>query len=149
MTSPESPAAPSIYTRIIAGEIPGRFVWRDDRAVAIVDIRPLNRGHCLVIPVEQIDHWLDLPAELASHLTLVAQAVGRAVQEAFSPLRVGLMIAGFEVPHTHLHVVPVGSMHHLDFAQADTAPDPADLDTVAATLRATLRDHGHGTNVPD
>jgi histidine triad (HIT) family protein len=147
MPSPESPP-PSIYTRIIAGEIPGRFVWRDDRAVAIVDIRPLHRGHCLVIPIEQIDHWIDVPEDLAAHLMTVARAIGRALQEAFSPLRVGLMIAGFEVPHTHLHVVPVEGMQHLDFGQADTAANAEDLDRVAATVRTTLRTHGHGASVP-
>jgi histidine triad (HIT) family protein len=142
--SSENPApGPSIYSRIIAGEIPGRFIWRDDRAVAIVDIRPLNRGHCLVIPVEQVDHWIDLPEDLAAHLMGVAGAVGRAQQEVFSPARIGLMIAGFEVPHTHLHVVPMGGMRHLDFGQADPDPDPGDLDEVATLLRSALRSHGH------
>lgn len=139
---------PSIYSRIIAGEIPGRFVWRDDRAVAIVDIRPLNRGHCLVIPIEEIDHWIDLPADLAAHLFTVAGHIGRAQQAVFGPKRVGLMIAGFEVPHTHLHVVPMEGMRHLDFAQADTGADPADLDAVAEALRAELRRAGHGDHVP-
>lgn len=139
----------SIFSRIIAGEIPGRFVWSDDRAIAMVDIRPLNRGHCLVIPRLEVDHWLDLDPELTDHLLAIARAVGEAQRVAFAPERVGLMIAGFEVPHVHVHVVPMDTMAHLDFANADPSPDPDDLDAVAATLVATLTDLGHGANMPD
>ncbi|MDP6976961.1 MAG: HIT family protein [Acidimicrobiales bacterium] len=134
---------PTIFTRIIEGEIPGRIVWRDHVCVAMVDIRPLNRGHVLVIPVAEVDRWTDLSAEVAAHCTEVAHAVGNAQQAAFSPARVGLMVAGFEVPHTHLHVVPIDHMGHLDFAQADTDADPDDLDAVADILREALRAAGH------
>lgn len=133
----------SIFTRIIEGEIPGRIVWRDDHCVAMVDIRPLHRGHTLVIPITEVDRWTDLSAEVASHCLTVAHSVGRAQQEAFAPARVGLVIAGFEVPHAHVHVVPIDDMRDLDFSRVDTDPDPADLDSVADTLRATLRAHGH------
>ena len=133
----------SIFTRIIEGEIPGRIVWRDDRSVAMVDIRPLSEGHTLVIPIAEVDHWVDLDAELATHLMGVAREVGRAQVEVFAPARVGLMIAGFEVPHTHLHVVPMSSMRNLDFSTADTDPDPGSLDSVADRLRSALRSLGH------
>ena len=104
---------PSIFTRIINGEIPGRIIWRDDTCVAMIDIRPLNRGHVLVIPVTEVDQWTDLPAEVVTHCTGVAHAVGRAQKAVLSPARIGLMVAGFEVPHTHLHVVPLENMSHL------------------------------------
>ena len=133
----------SIFTRIINGEIPGRIIWRDDTCVAMIDIRPLNRGHVLVIPVTEVDQWTDLPAEVVTLCTGVAHAVGRAQMAVLSPARIGLMVAGFEVPHTHLHVVPLESMGHLDFAQADPDPDPADLDAVADLLRGALRAGGH------
>ncbi len=129
---------PSIFTCIIDGEIPGRIVWRDEVCVAMVDIRPLNRGHTLVIPIAEVDQWTDLPAEVAAHCTSVAHAVGRAQKAAFSPTRIGLMVAGFEVPHTHLHVVPIDHMGHLDFANADADADPDDLDAVAEALRTAL-----------
>ena len=128
----------SIFTRIIDGEIPGRIVWRDEVCVAMVDIRPLNRGHVLVIPLLEVDQWTDLPAGVAAHCTTVAHAVGLAQKAAFSPTRIGLMVAGFEVPHTHLHVVPIDHMGHLDFANADAAADPDDLDAVAEALRTAL-----------
>lgn len=130
---------PSIFTRIIDGEIPGRFVWRDDVCVAFLDVRPLNRGHVLVVPRAEIDHWVDLDPAVAAHLMTVAQRVAAAQQAAgLAPGRVGLMIAGFEVPHVHVHIVPISSMAHLDFALADTSPDPSELDAVADRLRAHL-----------
>ena len=130
---------PTIFTRIIDGEIPGRFVWRDDVCVAFMDVRPLNRGHVLVVPRAEVDHWVDLDAGTTTHLMGVAQRVAAAQQAAgLAPGRVGLMIAGFEVPHVHVHVVPIETMAHLDFSQADTGPDPADLDTVADLLREHL-----------
>ena len=138
----------TLFTRIIDGEIPGRFVWRDDRAVAFLTIAPMAPGHTLVVPVAEVDHWLDLDAELAAHLMGVAQQVGRAQQAAFRPVRVGLLVAGLEVPHCHLHVVPISSEADLDFAKADHSPDPAALDDAADRLRAALREAGHGDVVP-
>ncbi len=134
---------PSIFSRIIQGELPGRFVWRDDLAVAFLTIAPLRPGHTLVVPIEEVDHWLDCEPELLSHLTMVAHKVGRAVQEAFSPVKVGLMIAGLEVSHTHLHIVPISGLQDLDFANADANPDPAAMDAAAEKLRAALRSAGH------
>ncbi len=130
---------PSIFTRIIDGEIPGRFVWRDEVCVAFMDVRPLNRGHVLVVPRVEVDHWVDLDSETVAHLMAVAHGVAAAQQAArLAPDRVGLVIAGFEVPHVHVHVVPISTMAHLDFTQADTSPDPDDLDTVADQLRKYL-----------
>ncbi len=139
----------SIFTRIIDGELPGRFVWSDPTAVAMVDIRPLHRGHVLVIPRDEVDHWVDLSPASASHLMTVAQQIAKVQQQLFSPQRVGLMIAGFEVPHTHLHVIPINSMADLDFANADTSVRADELDSVRDSLRAGLRDAGHGEFVPD
>ena len=128
----------SIYTRIIDGEIPGRFIWEDEVCVSFLDIRPLARGHALVVPRQEIDQWTDLEAETAGHLVEVAHAIGNAQKALLSPARIGLMIAGFEVPHVHVHVVPMNSMAALDFGQADPDPDPADLDQLQADLRDRL-----------
>ncbi len=128
----------SIFTRIIDGEIPGRFVWKDDVCVAFLDVRPLARGHVLVVPREEVDHWTDLPADTAAHLMSVAHRVGNAQKAVLDPARIGLMIAGFEVPHVHIHVVPMESMANLDFRSADTNPDQADLDEVHNQLQAAL-----------
>lgn len=134
---------PSLFTKIIRGELPGRFVWRDAQAVAFLTIAPLQPGHTLVVPIEEIDHWLDVPPDLMQHLTSVAQKVGQAVQSSFRPTKVGLMVAGLEVPHVHLHVVPIKSLGDLDFAKADGSPAPEALDAAAEKLRAALREAGH------
>jgi histidine triad (HIT) family protein len=133
---------PTIFTRIIEGELPGRFVWRDDVCVAFLSIAPLRPGHTLVVPRAEVDHWIDLDPEINAHLMRVAQQIASAQQRAFSPGRVGLMIAGLEVPHVHLHVVPIDGITDLDFANVDPDPDPDSLDTAAETLRAALRDAG-------
>jgi histidine triad (HIT) family protein len=128
----------TIFTRIINGELPGRFVHRDDRCVAFLSIAPLQPGHTLVVPIEEIDHWLDAPPELNAHLLAVAQRIGIAAQSVFSPTKVALIIAGLEVPHLHLHVVPMRTEADLHFANADTTPDPAALDDAAERLRTAL-----------
>ncbi|MEM9467115.1 MAG: HIT family protein [Actinomycetota bacterium] len=128
----------SIFTRIIDGEIPGRFVWTDDVCVAFLDVRPLARGHVLVVPRAEIDQWTDLDADTVAHLTAVAHRIGQTQKALLSPARVGLMIAGFEVPHVHVHVVPIDGMGDLDFSQADTDPDQADLDALRDQLAAAL-----------
>ncbi len=131
---------PTIFTRIIDGEIPGTFVWQDDHCVAFMSINPLQRGHVLVVPREEVDHWIELGDDLAAHLMSVSKRLGNAVQAAFSPERVGLMIAGFEVPHTHVHVVPMFGISDLDFANAATSVDRDDLDAAAAAIIAALDD---------
>src|SRR5438105_2812107 len=119
---------PTIFTRIIKGEVPGRFVYRDERCVAFLSIAPLKPGHTLVVPIEEVDHWLDLDPALLAHLTATAQRVGRAIQRAFKPVKVGLMVAGLEVPHVHLHLVPITDLRDLDFARQDKSAKPEDLD---------------------
>ena len=133
---------PTIFTRIIDGELPGRFVWRDDDCVAFLSINPLRPGHTLVVPRAEVDHWIDLPVEANAHLMRVAHAIGTAQMEAFHPARVGLIIAGLEVPHVHLHVVPIDSEQDLSFANADLAPSAEEMDDAAQRLRIALRAQG-------
>ncbi|CAN5747597.1 HIT family protein [soil metagenome] len=133
----------TLFTRIIDGEIPGRFVWRDERCVVFLTIAPLQPGHCLVVPVEEVDHWLDLAPDLATYLFGVAQIIGTAQQAAFASRRVGLIIAGLDVPHTHLHVVPMRDESDLVFANADPEPTAAALDDAADRIRHQLRATGH------
>lgn len=133
---------PSVFTRIINGELPGRFVWSDEVCVAFLSINPLQPGHTLVVPRTEVDHWIDLDAATAEHVLRVAKVIGEAQQQVFEPGRIGLMIAGFEVPHTHVHVVPIRGVHDLDFANAASDPDPGSLDVAADELRAGLRTLG-------
>jgi histidine triad (HIT) family protein len=130
---------PSVFTRIIQGELPARFVWKDELCVVFLSIAPLRPGHALVVPRAEVEHWIDLPAVTAGHLMMVAQTIGKAQQAAFNPARIGLMIAGFEVPHVHVHVVPIDGMQDLDFASADVQARAPGLDDAAGRLRAALR----------
>jgi histidine triad (HIT) family protein len=128
----------TVFTKILQGEIPGRFVYQDDRCAAFLSIAPLQPGHTLVVPRQEIDHWIDLDADLAAWCMKVARRIGRAQMRAFHPRRIGLMIAGMEVPHTHLHVVPIREERELDFARADSGALPDDLDRAAQALREAL-----------
>lgn len=133
---------PSIFSRIISGELPARFVWKDRRCVAFLSIAPLRPGHTLVVPSLEVDHWLDADPELLSHLMTTAQVIGKAQMSAFHPTRIGMIIAGLEVPHLHMHVIPIRGMQDLDFANADTKPDAAMMDGAAAAIREELERMG-------
>lgn len=133
----------TVFTKIIDGELPGRFVWKDDRAVAFLTIAPIKPGHTLVVPREEIDHWIDMPTDLAQHVMTVAQAVGKAIQRAFQPTRVGVMVAGLEVPHVHIHLLPIDAISDLDFAKQDSNPDPKSLDEAAEKIRKALEELGY------
>jgi histidine triad (HIT) family protein len=137
----------TLFTKIIEGDIPGRFVWREDDVVAFLTIGPISPGHTLVVPVAEVDHWVDLEPSLVSRLMAVAQVIGKAQMAAFSPTRIGMIIAGLEVPHTHVHVIPIDTEADLSFAKADHSPDPGALDDAAQRLRSALRDLGR-TEVP-
>jgi diadenosine tetraphosphate (Ap4A) HIT family hydrolase len=132
----------SIFTKIINGELPGRFVWKDDEVVAFLTINPIRPGHTLVVPRREIDHWLDLDAALYSRVTAVSHSIGLALQKAFDPTKVGMIIAGLEVPHVHVHLIPIDDLEDLSFARADRNPDPKALDRAAEKIRAALRDSG-------
>ena len=128
----------TIFTKIIDGEIPGTFVWRDHECVGFMSVNPLRAGHTLVVPRQEVDHWLDCPPALRDHLMEVAQTIGRAIDAVHEPQKVGLMIAGLEVPHLHLHVVPIDGVRDLDFANAASSVDREELEEEAAALRRAL-----------
>ena len=128
---------PTLFTRIIDGELPAEFVWKDDSCVAFLSINPLSPGHTLVVPRLEIDEWLDCPDNVRDQLMRVAQLLGRAIKEAFNPARVGLIIAGFEVPHLHLHVFGVNGLGDFDFHRVGSMTDEA-LGSAAARIRASL-----------
>jgi histidine triad (HIT) family protein len=133
----------TIFTKIIQGQLPGRFVWKDPVCVAFLSIAPLRPGHVLVVPRKEVDHWLDLDDETAAHLTKVARFIGRALMKAYRPEKVGLVIAGLEVRHVHLHVVPINEIRDLDFARQDPNATALDLDNAAERVREVLRELGY------
>lgn len=138
----------TVFSKIIDGELPGRFVWEDDTCVGFLSIAPLAYGHTLVVPRTEIDKWTDADAELVTHLMSVAHRIGIAQVEAFGCDRAGLAVAGFEVPHFHVHVWPSNSMADHDFSRALTDPDDAAMDEAAEKLRVALRLMGDHHAVP-
>ena len=128
----------SVFTEIIRGEEPAWFVWRDDRCVAFLAATPVRPGHLLVVPIAEVDDWLHLEDDDAAHLLAVARTLGRAVKSAFAPRRVGLMIAGFDVAHVHLHVVPLEDPHDLDYDNQRPDVDDTELDAVRSRILDAL-----------
>jgi len=132
----------TVFTRIIRGELPGTFVWRDQHCAVFMSINPMAAGHVLVVPIEEVDHWVDASPELTAHLFAVTRTIGLAQRAAFDCERVGVIVAGYEVPHTHVHVIPTTTMAELSFANAAASVDRADLEAWAEAIRAELRRAG-------
>lgn len=127
----------TIFTKIIDRDIPGRFVYEDEVCVVFMTIEPLTEGHCLVVPRKEVPTWLELDDATRDHLFKVAQQVGQAMKEAFNYPMVTLMIAGFDVPHTHLHIAGASSAAEMNFANAKHPGDDA-LDAAASKLKAAV-----------
>ncbi|ORV11359.1 HIT family protein [Mycobacterium celatum] len=128
----------TVFTKIINREIPGRFVYEDDEIVAFLTIEPMTQGHTLVVPRAEIDNWQDVDRETFGRIMTVAQLIGRAVCRAFNTKRSGVIIAGLEVPHLHVHVFPTRSLSDFGFANVDRNPSPASLDEAQAKIKAAL-----------
>jgi diadenosine tetraphosphate (Ap4A) HIT family hydrolase len=128
----------TLFTKIIAGDIPGHFVWKDELCVGFLSIAPLNPGHTLVVPRVEVEHWIDLEPDLVGHVFRVTQSIGKAIQKEYDPVKVGTIVLGLEVPHVHVHVVPVWNPTDLDFHNADSSTPPEDLAREAGRIRAAL-----------
>lgn len=137
----------TVFTMIIEGTIPGTFVWADDVCVAFSTIEPISAGHVLVVPRKEIAHFTDLPDDAAAHLAIVSARIGRAQRVAFDAPRAAFIIAGFEVPHTHIHAIPAWDEAHLTFANARSAP-AEEIRAAAQKLRAQLIEDGWAEFVP-
>lgn len=131
------PAVASIFTRIVAGEIPAHKVREDDRFLAFLDIRPIRAGHTLVIPKQEIDELFGLPDDLLGDLFVFAKPIAAAIKAQTGAARVGVAVVGVEVPHAHVHLVPLDDVHDIDFRRAREA-DPDDLAQMADALRARI-----------
>lgn len=129
---------PTIFTKIISGEIPGRFVYEDDDTVAFLTIEPMTQGHTLVVPRAEIDKWQDLDEPMLARVMAVAQLIGKAVCRAFDTERAGVIIAGLEVPHLHVHVFPARDLSDFGFANVDRDPSPESMDEAQAKIKEAI-----------
>jgi len=127
----------TLFTRIIAGEIPAEKLLEDDRYLAFLDIRPIQPGHTLVIPKKEHDYLFTLDDETLAGLLPFAKRLVPALEKVTGCLRVGVMVAGLEVPHTHVHLVPMNSVLDLNFARAQDST-PQERAQMGARIRAAL-----------
>lgn len=130
----------TVFSKIISGELPGRFVYSDDDVVAFLTIQPMTQGHTLVVPRAEIDNWQDIEPAMFARVMEVAQLIGRAVSAAFGTERSGLIIAGLEVPHLHVHVFPARDLSDFGFANVDQNPSAESLDEAQRKITAALAD---------
>ena len=105
----------TIFTRIIRGEIPAYRIWENEFFLAFLDINPLREGHTLVIPKIEIDHFFDLDDQYLSRILLFAKPIAKSIEKSFPCNRCGLIVVGLEVPHAHLHLIPINGVNDMDF----------------------------------
>lgn len=125
---------PSLFTKIINREIPAHIVAEDERYIAFLDINPLVIGHTLVVPKKEVDYIFDLDDDTLAGLQLFSKKVAIAIGKAIRCKRVGVAVIGLEVPHTHVHLVPMNSMDDLNFSRPKLKPSREELEGAAAGI---------------
>lgn len=133
---------PSIFTKILAGTLPGHYVWKDEACFAIMTIQPIRTGHLILIPNEEVNHWDDVPPATAAHMMLVAQKIAKGIKAVIPCKRVGVTVIGLEVPHAHVHLMPIDNLLDMDFKLARMLPQE-ELAATAANIRGALAKLGH------
>jgi histidine triad (HIT) family protein len=133
---------PSIFTKILAGELPGHYVWKDAVCFAIMTIQPIRSGHLIVIPNQEVNHWDDMPPATAAHVMQVAQKIAKGIKAVIPCKRVGVTVIGLEVPHAHVHLMPIDNLLDMDFKLARMLPQE-ELAATAASIRSALANFGY------
>jgi histidine triad (HIT) family protein len=125
----------SIFTKIINREIPGHIVAEDDQFIAFLDVMPLVMGHTLVVPKKEVDYIFDLDDEILSALSIFSKKVATAIREAVPCKRIGIAVIGLEVPHAHVHLVPMNAIGDINFTRPKLKPAQEDLAALARKIR--------------
>jgi len=128
----------SIFTKIINGEIPSHKILEDDRFFAFLDVFPLCEGHTLVVPKQEVDYMFDLDDETLAGLHVFGKKVAKAIEKVIPCQRIGTAVVGLEVPHAHLHLIPLNSMADIDFGKPKLKPTPEALAQTAEKIRQCL-----------
>ncbi len=129
---------PSIFSKIIAGEIPCHKIAEDDRFFAFLDIMPLAMGHVLVVPKTETDYIFDIPDNDLGDMMVFAKKIAGAVKAAVPCVRIGVAVIGLEVPHAHIHLVPMQTVNDLNFTRPKLSPSQDELSAVALAIREKL-----------
>ena len=130
----------SIFTKIINREIPGEIIAEDDRYIAFLDIMPLVMGHTLVVPKQETDYIFDLEDDQLAGLHIFSKKVAAAIRKAVPCKRIGIAVIGLEVPHAHVHLIPMNSIGDINFSRPKLTPSKEELRTVADKIRGSLRE---------
>lgn len=128
----------SLFTKIVQGEIPCHKIAESDDFLAFLDIFPLQKGHTLVIPKKEVDHFFDLEENLLSRIMVFAQKVAKAIQATIPCERIGIAVIGLEVPHAHVHLIPINKMNDMNFENEKLKLSQEELSKIAAAIRAKL-----------
>jgi len=128
----------SIFTKIINGEIPSYKIAEDDKYYAFLDINPLTKGHALVIPKQETDYIFDLEDDLLAGMMVFAKKVGLAIEKQVDCKRIGIAVLGLEVPHAHVHLVPINGIYDIDFSKPKLKFSDEDFQKIAADIRKNL-----------
>jgi len=129
----------SIFTKIINREIPGHIVAEDDHYIAFLDINPLVEGHVLVVPKKETDYIFNLEDDIYSGLHLFAKKVAKAIEASVDCIRIGVAVVGLEVPHVHIHLIPLNSMNDINFNKEKLNPSEEDLKEMANKIKENLK----------
>lgn len=129
----------SIFTKIVKGEIPSHKIAEDDNYLAFLDINPLAEGHTLVIPKKEVDYIFDLDDETLKGLMVFARKVGLAIEQVIDCKRIGITVIGLEVPHAHVHLIPINSLYDMDFKQPKLQFTQEELAETAAKIREKVQ----------
>ncbi len=128
----------SIFSKIVSGEIPCHKIAESDTCLAFLDINPLRYGHVLVIPKVEVDYIFDVEDDLLTDMMLFAKKVSKGIMQVFKPNRVGLTVIGLEVPHAHIHLIPINSLHDMDFTKPKMKHDPEKFEAIAKEIASYL-----------
>ena len=128
----------TLFSKIIAGEIPSYKVAETENCYAFLDISPLAKGHTLVVPKKEIDYIFDIEDDLLSELNIFAKTLAKAIQKAFPSPKVGLAVIGLEVPHAHIHLVPINSVGDLDFKRPKLTLSKEEFEEILAQIQENL-----------
>jgi len=128
----------SIFTRIIRGEIPCYKIAETDKFLAFLDINPLAKGHTLVIPKAEIDYLFDLEDDLLADMNIFAKKIARAIDQVMDCKRVGVAVLGLEVPHAHIHLIPINSLYDIEFSRPKLKLSQEEFENIASRIREAL-----------
>jgi histidine triad (HIT) family protein len=129
---------PSIFTRIINREIPASIIAEDERFIAFLDVMPLVAGHTLIVPKQEVDYIFDLDDTTLSDMMVFAKKVARVLKKSIECKRIGVAVIGLEVPHTHVHLVPMNTMGDINFSRPKLSPSKEELEKIANTIRVNF-----------